>query len=355
MLDCECQARISLLSCGYARIHNAAAGIRDGEMSKPFSTERLSSTEPLSRTERLSLSNNCLHVEVLPAYGAKIASLRVLPEQEELLQMPLRPYASRTRTMAFEDGDASGIDECIPTVSGCTVATDRGDLTLPDHGDFWRVPFRHWRDGDELVLEADGFSLPLRFQKRLGLDGTRLRISYRLENTGAEAVPYLWSAHPGFAVDAGDRIHLPSTIGEVAVWYSAGSRLGGPGTVHAWPRTLTPEGRPLDLSVAGEPDAGAGDKLFAVDVTEGWAALERRRLQRRVEVRFDPVAMPHLGLWLAYGGWPAGRVERQHCIALEPCTAPADSLATAIERGYARTLAAGGVAEWHIEIHVVPA
>jgi galactose mutarotase-like enzyme len=301
--------------------------------------------------ERLALVSDSLRVEVIPELGAKISSLWLSAAEEELLQRPLRPYAVRTPAMAFEDGDASGIDECIPTVSACEVGT----TSLPDHGDFWRVPFRHRRENESLVLEAEGFSLPLQFEKRITLNGNRLGIHYMLRNAGALQVPFLWSAHPGFAVEAGDRILLPESVAEATVWYSAGSRLGGPGRAHSWPQTRGELGEAIDLSLAGGPADGVGDKLFAVAPGEGWVALQRRRLGHRIEMHFDPAQAPYVGLWLAYGGWPEKYTRRQHCVALEPCTAPADSLATAIERKRARTLAPGAKWEWQIEIRIVSA
>lgn len=299
--------------------------------------------------QRLALVSDDLRVEVIPELGAKISSLWLPDLQEELLQAPLRPYASRDRTMAFDAGDASGIDECIPTVSGCEI----GSTMLPDHGDFWRVPFRCRRDGDELVLDAEGFSLPLHFEKRLSLHGNRLTMAYTLRNTGETSVQYLWSAHPGFAVEAGDTVVLPESLPEVTVWYSAKSRLGASGRAHSWPHTRDENGATIDLSLVGGPEDGVGDKLFASAPPEGWVGIRRQRLQREIKVRFDPVQNPYLGLWLAYGGWPDGQGQRQHCVALEPCTAPVDSLATAVERGSARTLAAGAKSEWKIVIEIV--
>jgi galactose mutarotase-like enzyme len=196
--------------------------------------------------ERLTLGSEALRVEVVPELGAKISSLWLPDLQEELLQAPLRPYASRDRTMSFAEGDASGIDECIPTVSGCEL----GSTVLPDHGDFWRIPFRYRRDGDDLVLDAEGFSLPLHFEKRLSLRGSRLTMAYTLRNTNETSVQYLWSAHPGFAVEAGDTVVLPESVPEVTVWYSAKSRLGAPGRAHSWPHTRDENGAPIDLSLA---------------------------------------------------------------------------------------------------------
>ena len=79
-------------------------------------------------------------VTLMPALGGKIASLRV--GADELLQTPLKPLAPRTRTMAFSDSDASGWDECLPSVAACTMPTEAGTAVIPDHGDLWRVPWK---------------------------------------------------------------------------------------------------------------------------------------------------------------------------------------------------------------------
>jgi hypothetical protein len=62
------------------------------------------------------------------------------------------------------------------------------------------------------------------------------------------------------------------------------------------------------------------------------------------------VLSPFLGLWLCYGGWPECHAQRQHCVAFEPCTAPVDSLATAIAAGWAKTLAPGQCDFWWMRI-----
>ena len=192
-------------------------------------------------------------------------------------------------------------------------------------------------------------------RRRLRLEGNRLTLAYSLSNIGSADAPFLWSAHPGFAVEAGDAIALPGSVRQVTVWHSGNGRLGERDRAHSWPHTIDQEGRSVDLSAVGGPNDGVGDKVFANAPPEGWIALERRRIRRRIETRFDPSAIPYFGLWMAYGGWPDAPGARQHCVALEPCTAPADSLATAIDRGWARTLAAGAGWAWEIEFRVIPA
>jgi galactose mutarotase-like enzyme len=292
-----------------------------------------------------------LTVEVLPELGGKVSSLR--RDGIELLQAPLRGYAPRTREMGFQESDGSGFDECLPSVAECEVPGPAGKVRIPDHGEFWRLPCEVERQGErEIRLSATGQALPLRLERTLTLDGERLRIDYRLENVSEAEVPYVWSAHPLFSVEEGDAIVLPESVREVAVEGSAHGRLGAKGGRLSWPVAEARDGGRVDLSRAGDIGDDTGDKLYAAVPGEGWAAIERRRAGLRVQVGFDAELTPHLGLWLCYGGWPEGQANRQQCVALEPCTAAGDSLAEALEMGWARTLAPGQSAFWWMTIAV---
>ena len=298
------------------------------------------------------MQTDTLRIAVLPELGGKLASFRWLRGEVELLQAPLSPYARRDLTMGFEQSDASGWDECLPSVAACQISTPNGRVTVPDHGDFWRLAWECRQEGNTLHLSATGSSLALRFERTLLLEGDTLQVHYRVSNVGDAEVPYTWSAHPLFAVEPGDRILLPSSVEEVEVEGSAAGRLGGKGTRHPWPLTQSCSGAAVDLSVAGAPEDGVGDKIFTPAPREGWAAIERLTQGLRIEVSFDPEKTPWLGLWLCYGGWPEGGAARQQCVAIEPCTAPADSLAEALETRWARKLAPGQSAEWPMRITV---
>ena len=301
--------------------------------------------------ERLVLETDALSVEVLPALGGKVASLQY--GGVELLQQPLQPYAARTPEMRFEESDASGFDECLPSVSACEIAEPAGMVRIPDHGEFWRLPCEvEMRGANEVKLTATGSVLPLRFERTLKADGGTLRVAYRVENTGENEAPYLWSAHPLFSVDEDDAIVLPESVSEARVEGSAGERLGAKGSVVNWPDAELRDGEKVKLSRAGNVSDNIGDKLYAAAPHEGWAQIERRRAGLRVRVGFDPGLLPWLGLWLCYGGWPEGQARRQQCVALEPCTAPGDSLAEALEKGWARVLAPGQSVVWWMTIAV---
>jgi len=328
-------------------------------------------------------------VTVLPQFGGKISSIRV--GNHELLQPPLAPIASRTRTMSFDEGDASGWDECAPSVAPCRVKTETGFAEIPDHGDLWRVEWTKQRakkqglgireqrlerqgpgtrdqglesDGQESVGQDDAsvnlvakcFSLPLELERGVAIRkepcGWRLELNYELRNIGAYAVPWSWAAHPLFVAEEGDRIMLPESIRTLRLEGSGGGRLGTSGETVAWPIAKLRDGGTADLRVAEAPNSGIGDKLFAgpLRVTEDWCVLERPSAGVRIRVTFDPITTPYLGLWICYGGWPEQPGPKQACVAMEPATAPVDSLA--VTGPWSRELAASESFSWWMEVEI---
>ena len=117
-------------------------------------------------------------VTILPQFGGKVAS--ILVKGHELLQAPLVPYAPRTRTMGFNEGDASGWDECLPSVSGCTVQTANGPASVPDHGDLWRVEWKvlSSANGSVTLQRRLLLALPLKLGPHTDADPDRKGLSH---------------------------------------------------------------------------------------------------------------------------------------------------------------------------------
>lgn len=301
------------------------------------------STIGIAEENVLIQAGNC-SLAILPHLGCKIASIRV--RDQELLQSPLVPYSPRTRSMPFEASDASGWDECLPSVSGCKVATAAGQAEIPDHGDLWRIAWRQVANrAGAAIFRGECFSLPLRLERKVtltevgnrangrstGTAGTnwQVHLDYKVTNTGGYPAPWSWAAHPLFKAEAGDRILLPGSIDSMRLEGSGGGRLGESDDLVSWPIATLANGSRTDLSVAQPPESEIGDKLFAgpLSASENWCALERPQAGVRIRVRFDPAATPYLGLWICHGGWPDRPGLKQTCVALEPSTASVDSLA----------------------------
>jgi galactose mutarotase-like enzyme len=253
--------------------------------------------------------------------------------------------------MSFDAGDASGWDECLPSVAGCTVETAAGQASVPDHGDLWRVEWQQVSaNATSATLRGKCFSLPLALERAVALaesaKGWQLNLDYTVTNTGDYPAPWSWAAHPLFVAEAGDRIVLPDSIRELLLEGSGGGRLGKNGDRVAWPVATLANGSQTDLSLAQPPASGIGDKLFAgpLSASQNWCALERPQAGLRIKVSFDPAATPYLGLWICYGGWPDRPGPKQVCVALEPATAPVDSLAKT--GPWSRALSPGETFSW---------
>ncbi len=312
--------------------------------------------------ENVLIRAGACSLTVMPQLGGKIASIRI--EDQELLQAPINPLANRTQTMSFDDGDASGWDECLPSVSACVVSTAGGTAHVPDHGDLWRVAWEkpetgtlNQGSGATTALQGQCFSLPLLLKRTLALreldGGWRLDLDYQLTNTGTFPVPWAWAAHPLFATEPGDRIVLPPSIHALRV-EGSGGRLGRNGDIVSWPVATLAGGDSTDLSVAQSPESGTGDKLFAGPLaeSENWCVLERPSARLKIRVGLDPSVTPYLGLWICYGGWPDRPGPKQTCVAIEPTTAPVDSLANT--GPWSRLLEPGASAEWTMRVDFEP-
>ena len=115
----------------------------------------------------------------------------------------------------------------------------------------------------------------------------------------------------------------------------------------AWPIATLADGSKSDLSIASRRCLGnrrqalrrpaPGDRKLVRPRT----AISRRAHQASASMR-PPLLI--WGLWICYGGWPDRPGPKQMCVAMEPCTAPVDSLA---ETGpWSRELSPGQSVSW---------
>jgi len=310
---------------------------------------------PPPPAELLTLESEALRVRVWPRMGGKIISIVVRghgslagSDDRELLHPPLHPYVTATDTSSFEDSDAGGWDECFPSVAACTLH----GIQVPDHGDIWRRPWDATIRNEALLAHVTAASAPLRFSRWMQLDGPTMHLRYSVANTGAHGADFLWSAHPLFQVEEGDRIVLPETVHQVHVENSSAPFVLSRGFC-SWPRAELTSGAHLDLSTIGRPDGVTAHKLFAGPLTVGWCGLYRERLNLGIVLRFDPGQTPFAGLWISHAAWPPGNTRaKQYTVALEPTMAPCDALDRAVALGRAPHLLPQGEFSWPLQFEV---
>jgi hypothetical protein len=306
----------------------------------------------MNSEETLTLQNEFLQIRILPAFGGKISSLGSARTGEEFLLPPLHRYRQVSRTAGFHEGDLGGFDECLPSVSICESTSD--EPPVPDHGDLWRSKWHIDSYDRPITIHADSLSRPLRLTRHSWLDGPSLVLDYDLLNLSDSPTTWLWSAHPLLRIEAGDRILLPDEIKEVVVEYSAAGVFEKNSAI-GWPQAQSALGTAIDLSTVGKRDGVTAHKLFARVGRSGWAGLYRKRTGQGLVLRFDPTALPFLGLWICSGAWPETGTEKQYTVALEPTTSNVDSLASAEQNGTARSLGARRRCQWRLELRLLEA
>ncbi len=303
-------------------------------------------------SDRIVLENGAIRVALLPGSGGRIESL-----QGGGVEFLLQPSGSSSQRsshgqlapgLSFQDGACSGIDECLPSVARSGIGSP--DLEVPDHGDFWAIPWavQGIATSCAVTIAADGISRPLRFTKRLEVYPTSLRIDYFVQNLSSQPVEYLYACHPLFSIDPGDRIVLPASVASVRVESSAYNRLGTQGDSISWPITHKASDF-IDLSATLSSNADTADMLYAGPLPSGRCGIFRSAVGRGITLRFDTAQLPFLGLWLCYGGWPEDSERRQYAVALEPTVAARGSLENAIRDGVAPVLEPNQTHSWTIE------
>jgi galactose mutarotase-like enzyme len=252
--------------------------------------------------------------------------------------------------IAFVEGTRGGWDECLPSIASCADPNPGRDGELVgDHGDFWAQPWRvEHASATEVLLDSDGIDHPLRVRKTIRLWSGRPGFEVRLHvhNRSEDDYRFLYSAHPLWAWEHPAEIELPGAT-EVR---SAFGEDWPPSTVASWPSVPVVAGGRRDLSDIPRSGKPANYKVFVR--WAGEARLSFPALRAAVVLRQSPDVTPWLGLCVNRDAWPAiGAGESW--IAVEPTTAPTDSLLTALELGAARLLAPGASLSWTSSIELV--
>lgn len=295
---------------------------------------------------RIELRSEHLSVDVLAERGAHIEQIHDNPSDVDWLAAFGRT-AKPGVTKTFADGTRSGFDDCLPSIAPCADPNDgrRGSM-IADHGDFWSAPWSVRERSDTAVaLDTHGIDHVLVVHKRveLALDQPSLTIVYRLTNRGDHSYRYLYSAHPLFAWPSDARLLLPAGA-PVSVAFGGG--IAAPGSSGRWP-WLPGRTGPVDLTRVPLDGDRVNYKVFVR--SPGSCTLQFAGRDRELTMDYSPSRLPWLGICVNRGAWPSPAA-RENWIALEPATAPADSLTDAIARGDERTLAPGQTTSWALHL-----
>ncbi len=289
----------------------------------------------------VQLADNTFVLVVIPALGGKIVSLRRTDSPTEWLwQDPTRPFHTPVFGDDFGNYDASGWDECFPTIGEC-LYPDAPWMGVPlaDHGELWCAPWRYEIvDDTTLYMHTYGVRFGYHFERWIRLGGARAaQFRYRVENLTPFPFKMLWSTHPLLAAEPGMQVIIPGEQ-PMRVAHAVGGRIVGDlQSDLRWPMVSGADGQSFDYGLIERPDLGTNDKVFVDAPTEGWCALVRPRTGETLRLTFDPADVGVIGVCINHGGYPFTG-EPAYWVAVEPCWGWPDRLDEAVEMGVHATL-----------------
>jgi galactose mutarotase-like enzyme len=293
------------------------------------------------------MENEQIRVVIVPALGAKIASLVDKTAGYEWLAPPTNPVRERRYADVFTDHDLAGWDEMFPTISMCPSPHNRA-IELPDHGEVWALSWEVLSQSPQLIkLQVQGRALDYLLTRTASLLEDGFRLEYTLENLNGKPFPFLWAAHPLFNADSSTVIELPPEITRV-INVAERPDLGGVDAPLSWPAAALANGGEKRLDRVGDASRKDSRKVYVPpEQPVDSACLYQESIGRRLCLRWDSGVAPYLGIWVDEGTYT-----RPSTAALEPASGYYDSLALAQQNQRAAIAPISGPVQWWLDVRL---
>lgn len=317
-----------------AVVHAAAHSPESLPRALPMNESVLFHESTVNGLRAVLLENRFLRITVLPEAGARIWQITYKPFQADLLwNHPEMPPSCQPLRASYDDNWTGGWDELFPNDE-----TGHIDGTAyPDHGELWSGAWTHSLRNAAGAAEAHfTFITPLsgfHAEKTLILRPAShvLEVRYRLTNTSARTLPFLWKLHPAFAVSPAHRIDFP-TMRVVLEPAFLGTLEDAP-LVFDWPFADRGESI-VDLRQVPDTSSRAVHFFYGTELGAGWCGITNRANGLAAALLFDPAVFSSCWLFATHGGWKGHNVA-----VLEPATGYPFTMQSMIDSGRARTLA----------------
>lgn len=292
----------------------------------------------------IQLENQWLKVSILPGVGAKIYDLVWKPTGKNILWHNPRilPQAYPIES-EFDNYWCGGWDDAFPTCDECVFRGQR----YPSLGELrslrWKVDSTGRQGGSAVArLSTFGPISPVSAVKTVTLEGQTpvVRMHYKIVNLGPMNVDFLWGTHPAVSITDHTVLHIPARHGIAAQCNDLA--LGHVGQRYDWP-ILEAKSARIEMDKVRGIDANLCFGHYAIDLEDGWYAIEDAESGEGFLVRFPLDQCPCLWLWLNYGGWRG-----LHHVIVEPWTSVPVNLAQAHEQKTSRCLRPGE--EFSVEV-----
>lgn len=280
----------------------------------------------------IELASDDIRVDIDPGRGADILALVDRRTGVDVLfRTPWRDRADAIRvgqapsttdpTAGWLEGYRGGWQTLCP-VAGDPAVVHGAPVSF--HGEASIVPWTVDVTGaDTARLHVDLFSVPLRIERVVAVDGPRLTVIDTLINLSSVDLRIDYVQHPAFGGPFLEGECVLDTGARMFVNDPAHDPLFAAGQVIAWPMATALDGSQVDLREV--PARGERRELFGwlEDFAEPWASITNRDIGLTVRVEWDGEHLPYAWLWQELESTPTFPwYRRARAVAIEPASVP---------------------------------
>lgn len=254
----------------------------------------------------LTLENDLLRVELVPALGGRFTSVYNKSLNKEFLwHNKSLPLEKPEPGADYDSNFWGGIDELLP--NDLPEMVDGNDY--PDHGELWTTALDFVVEAENVILSGTLPKSRLFYQKTVSLEENvpEVKTTYIIRNLSGSTRHFLWKLHAALQITAGDRLETPATAARIVYPESSRFRVTGE---FRWPEI---EG--VNAAIV-PPKDGAMDFFYLYNAPEGTMKMISAQGEHCFAYQYDREVFPYQWYFASYGQF------RDHYTAiLEPASA----------------------------------
>lgn len=266
----------------------------------PVSLERTTSRG----WEVLHLSSDALGLDLVPALGGTVTSLRRRDGRELLASTPWGLPFVGSRSVPG-NAEAEMLDT---SPGGWEPLFPNAGQSVNVHGTEWgfdgeaRVTWlEHQAAGSHVVLRGRLRRAPFLLTRTFSVEGAQVRLEERVHNVGGEPIEVMWGSR---LLLGGDLLGADTVVDTAASIVRPDPRVSGVGSYEdllPWPRAYA-EGRLVNLRSVPASDARTTRLAYLSELGRPWARVHRPSADLALELDWDGDVWPYLWYALEAGG-----------------------------------------------------
>lgn len=278
--------------------------------------------------EILKADFNNWHIQYIPDDGARIEILKY--EHHDLLVSIPYLFITPDRFYGeYETRPVYGYDDCFPTVDPCLYP--EGEHQCRDHGELCWQKWNTEVIGNCLVCSTECLKPRVSFKRILRFEGNNLTWRFEVAALSDERSVFLHVMHALLPVQQVTSLNIP----ECRIIYDE---------INSDEPGLKSSAEVGEYLQAFQP--GSFSMLLLKDISDGFVSLSFRN-GLKLDIRFDHVLFPTLGIWWNNGGYPEGGQLRTEC-AFEPIPGTCSDLSKSFRDGVYLSVEPGKPMIWEV-------